>query len=246
MQESIAKSERPEERNRLSATKDGLEVARQLLIVLILLVFFIWPTLIKRSLVALGVNKLNVAGAEIDLTQTQKAAEKTGDATQTLGEANKTINNLPGQLKGLASKVTDPEAKKELNELEKQTTAYLQTTRNVEQDLRQSLNLQNSIIQTARTQENQDAGAWGIVISADKTIGEAQHEADAAKKDGSTVRIYERQGWLRTVVEFSSLDEAQAALPKLRASHSSSYLVNMTKWCPTRNEVNGVLQCPVS
>jgi hypothetical protein len=59
-----------------------------------------------------------------------------------------------------------------------------------------------------------------------------------------SVKLYNRQNWLRTVVEFPSFAEAQAAFPKLKSTSNSSYLVNMAKWCPTRkDEGNGIWQC---
>jgi len=108
-----------------------------------------------------------------------------------------------------------------------------------------------SVIQNAAQQDVTDSGAWGIVISGDKKLDpDANDEVTKSKNAGlSNLKIYERENWFRTVVEFSSFSEAQAALPRLRAlpNHASAYLVNLTKWCPMRKDSgNGTLQCVAS
>jgi hypothetical protein len=119
------------------------------------------------------------------------------------------------------------------------------------QGLNASLDAQASIIQNASPQDVADSGSWGIVISGDKKLDpDAKNEVATAKNPGyQNVKIYYREDWYRTVVDFSSFTEAQAALPRLRAipNHGSAYLVNMAKWCPVRKDAgNGTLQCAAS
>jgi hypothetical protein len=231
---------------RLANTKTSLDMIRQVLIVLVLALFILWPTALKSSLAELGFKKVNIAGAELEIAQ--NASEKTGDAVQRLGETTKNIDSVKEQLKSLAERTDNPEIKSEIVKLDSTLQQSLDTTKNAEQKLNASLSAQTSIIQNAAPQDVAASGPWGIVVSADKKIDpDARDEVEKAKRAGfDNAKIYNHQNWYRTVVEFSNFAEAQAALPQLRAipNHGSAYLVNMGKWCPTRkDEGNGVLLC---
>lgn len=234
--------------SRLTKTKDGLDILRQLLVVLILLLLMFWRTPIKNLMTDLNVSKVGLGGAEFDFAQ--KTSEKTGDTAQRLEETSKNLASVQEQLNYLARRANNPEVKTELDKLNSDVGQSLETTRNAQQNLTASLAIQTSIVQNAAPQDVSETGPWGIVISADRQLNpDAQNEVTVSKEHGfQNVKVYDRQGWLRTVIEFSSLEESQAALPKIRSippsHHNSAYLVNMTKWCPTRNDKGGgVIQC---
>jgi len=229
---------------RLSHAKDGLDIARQLVIVTVIVVLIFQPAAFKTTLAALGIKKLGIAGAELEVAQ--EASEKTGDAAQRLEEATKSTKSTLAQLDAAIQSTNNQEQKKKLEEAKADLSKTLEATSNAEETLNTSLAAQSTILQNVEPQDVQASGAWGIVISADKEKGEAQHEVGKAQGLGyQNVRVYDRQKWLRTVVEFSNFAEAQAALTKLRALHNSAYLVNINKWCPSRSEQgNGIWQCP--
>lgn len=229
---------------RLSHAKDGLDIARQLVIVTVIVVLIFQPAAFKTTLAALGIKKLGIAGAELEVAQ--EASEKTGDAAQRLEEATKTTKATLAQLDAAIQSTNNEEQKKKLEEAKADLRKTLEATSNAEETLNTSLAAQSTILQNVEPQDVQASGAWGIVISADKEKGEAQHEVGKAQGLGyQNVKVYDRQKWLRTVVEFSNFAEAQAALTKLRALHNSAYLVNINKWCPSRSEQgNGIWQCP--
>lgn len=227
---------------RLANTKDSLEVARQLLVVTVILVLIFQPTAFKSTLGVLGIKKIGIAGAELEV---QEATEKTGDAAQRLEEANKTTKSTLDQLDAAIRSTTNEEQKKKLQEAKDDLNKTLEATSTAEQTLNTSIAAQSSILQNVEPQDVRAGGTWGIVFSADKEPDEAQHEIKRAQDLGyQNVKLYSRQKWLRAVIEFSDFAEAQTALPKLRQLRGSSYLVNIDKWCPSRSESNGVWQCP--
>jgi hypothetical protein len=234
---------------RVGIAKDGLDVIKQVLVVAILLLFVIWPTGLQRSLSTLGFNELDLGVAKFKVAQ--NASEKAGDAAQRLAETSKTIAAVQQKVHSLAERTNSSEIRADLEGVNSTLKQLSDNSDSAQQDLNASLAVQASVIQNAAPQDVTDSGAWGIVISGDKNLDpDAKDEFTKAKNAGfSNVKIYERDKWYRTVVEFSSFSEAQAALPRLRAlpNHASSYLVTMTKWCPTRKDSgNGTLQCVAS
>lgn len=226
---------------RLSNTKDGLDIARQVVVVTVIIVLIFEPTAFKSTLAALGIKKIGIAGAELEVAQ--DASEKTGDAAQRLEEATKTTKSTLEQLDTAIHLTNNEEQKRTLEEAKADLSKTLEATNIAKERLNTSLAVQNRILQSVEPQDVQASGAWGIVISADKEITDAERKVKQAQDSGyQNVKVYSRQKWLRTVVEFSDFAEAQAALPKLR---NSSYLVNINKWCPSRKKQdNGLWECP--
>jgi len=229
---------------RLSNTKDGLDIARQLLVVIVITVLIFAPGAFKSTLAALGIKKIGLAGAELEVAQ--DATEKTGDAAQRLEEATKSTKSTLEQLNAAINSTTNEEQKRKLEDVRADLNKTLEATSTAEQKLNTSLAAQTRILESVAPQDIEGTGTWGIVVSADKEEGEAQHEIKQVQDLGyQNVKVYSRQNWLRTVVEFSNFAEAQAALPKLRSFRTSSYLVNINKWCPSRSEQdNRMWQCP--
>ena len=229
---------------RLANTKDGMDIARQLIIVTVIVVLIFQPTAFRSTLAALGIKKIGIAGADIEVAQ--EATANAGDAAQRLEEATKTTKSTLQQLDAAIQSTDNPEQKKKLEEAKAGLSKTIEATNIAEQKLNSSIAAQSTILQSAEAQDVQASGAWGIVISADKDKGEAQFEVKNAQGLGfQNVKLYTRQNWYRTVVEFPNFTEAQAALPKLRSFHNSSYLVNINKWCsPRSDQGNGIWQCP--
>lgn len=90
-------------------------------------------------------------------------------------------------------------------------------------------------------------GTWGVVFGGDKTLLEAKHETTVTAKSMGIGEgeIFRRQGSFRSVRVFVNRAEAEDALGKAKAQRSSSYIVNMAKWCPTSVERAGYFECAV-
>src|SRR6266404_6476216 len=77
-----------------------------------------------------------------------------------------------------------------------------------------------------------DAGQW-VVISGDDSLEQAQLEAQKARKLGyKDVAIYLRQKSYRTLIRFSTPNDALQNLPAIRKGLSpDAYLRDLNKWC---------------
>ena len=105
-----------------------------------------------------------------------------------------------------------------------------------------------SISLPAKQLENQTtdaAGTWGVVFGGDKTLEEAQYEIKhTAKSVGvNKAQIFLRSAAYRSVAVYTSRTEAEDALGKLKTVRSSSYIVDMTKWCPNTNISKDYYEC---
>jgi hypothetical protein len=98
------------------------------------------------------------------------------------------------------------------------------------------------------TQDEPDSqGTWGVVFGGDRTLAEARHETTvtAPAMGIGEGAVFRRQGSFRSVKVFVNRAEAEDALGKAKAQRSSSYIVNMGKWCPSSTERDGYYECSV-
>jgi SPOR domain len=91
-------------------------------------------------------------------------------------------------------------------------------------------------IKSAITQSSsprQNAEQWVVVIGADRKIGDAKDEVNTAQSKGfENVTILLRDGWYRTIIPFSSENDANAALSDIsKRIRQGSYTRNLTTWC---------------
>ena len=83
-----------------------------------------------------------------------------------------------------------------------------------------------------------------IVFGADISLTSAQHEIARAKNAGmANAIVFRRNGSFRSVVPTEDRSAAQKSLDVLRKLNPSSYLVDMSSWCPVRVERAGYLEC---
>jgi len=224
--------------------KNTLSVIRDLMLVVLLVLLILFPKVINGLLLTAGFTKADIAGLHWE--SVQKASEQAGEASQQIQAATQRIDSVQKDLDSLAARSTDPSVKTEVNRLKTELNQSAQTTRNAGNDLQASLATQESVLQIARPQNAVGTGAWGAVISSDKDLQEAQFEVKRAQQLGyQNTRLYDRDNWVRTVVEFPGVAEAQAALPTLRAKiRNTIYLVEMAKWCPEKTDNGqGVMKC---
>jgi hypothetical protein len=89
------------------------------------------------------------------------------------------------------------------------------------------------------------AGTWGVVFGGDTTLAAAQHEVTkTAERMGiGPGEIFRRAGSYRSVKVYVSRADAEDAVGKARALRPSSYVVNMSTWCPTSVQREGYFEC---
>lgn len=96
-----------------------------------------------------------------------------------------------------------------------------------------------------QTQLSDPAGTWGVVFGGDTTLEKAKFEiTKTAERMGiGPGEIFRRAGSYRSVKVFVSRAEAEDALGKARVVRPTSYLVNMSNWCPTSEPKPGYFEC---
>jgi hypothetical protein len=89
------------------------------------------------------------------------------------------------------------------------------------------------------------AGTWGLVFGGDTSLEAARHEVTkTAERMGiGPGEIFRRDGSFRSVKVYVSRAEAEDGLGRARSVRSSSYVVNMAKWCPTSTQREGYFEC---
>lgn len=89
------------------------------------------------------------------------------------------------------------------------------------------------------------AGTWGVVFGGDTTLDSAKHEitVTAGRMGIGPGEVFRRAGSFRSVKVYVSRSEAEDALGKARVVRPSSYVVNMSTWCPTSEPKTGYFEC---
>lgn len=103
-----------------------------------------------------------------------------------------------------------------------------------------------AIAQIAPSSANESTfGTWGVVFGGDSTVQAAKQEVTvtAGKMGIGEGTIFRRAGSFRSVSVFDKRSDAEDALGKARVVRPSSYLVDMTKWCPTSSDRGGYYEC---
>lgn len=100
-----------------------------------------------------------------------------------------------------------------------------------------------TLTQAAQTLDSE--GTWGLIFGGDSTVQAAKHEVTVTAKtmEIGNASIFRRAGSFRSVKVFENRSVAEDALGKARVVRPSSYLVNMTKWCPTSTDRGDYYEC---
>lgn len=93
-----------------------------------------------------------------------------------------------------------------------------------------------------------ESDTWGVVFGGDTTLDAANFEVTktAARMGINNGEVFRRAGSYRSVKVFTSRSEAEDALGKAQIVRPSSYIVNMSTWCPTSEQKVGYFECKSS
>ncbi|PTV50754.1 hypothetical protein [Acinetobacter pittii] len=93
-----------------------------------------------------------------------------------------------------------------------------------------------------------ESDTWGVVFGGDTTLDAANFEVTktAARMGINNGEVFRRAGSYRSVKVFTSRSEAEDALGKAQIFRPSSYIVNMSTWCPTSEPKVGYFECKSS
>ena len=181
------------------------------------------------------IEAVTIAGVKVDLQ----------DSVQKLDTAKVSLDSTKKMLDELAAKATDPAMKNKLEKLSAELSTAVTATDSAQAGIQAGIKEQDRSIAAAEGPTSD--GNWYVVVSADKDKEAAQYEVKQLDKLGfKGAKIFERKGWLRTVVPFSSRVDAEVALGKIREGRrSTAYLAIADAWCPRAQQdpSTGLLAC---
>jgi hypothetical protein len=206
----------------LENTKSGFDLIRNLAIVALIVIFLAWPQLINRAFTGLGIEEFDLWGFKGKTSLTHVA--------QDLAFQLQVNARLTAALKRL-----DPH-----NEV---ISAAEAAQANAGQTL-----AANAAQIGAAQQATASSGSWAVVFGADTTADAAKQEIDRAQaKKFEEVKLYLRQDWYLSVIEFPTREAAIAALPQIKnlsRYSGGAYIVNLSNWCPSSTQgSDNVLVC---
>lgn len=95
------------------------------------------------------------------------------------------------------------------------------------------------------TSASDPSGTWGVVFGGDTTLEAAKFEVTkTAQRMGiGDAAVFRRSGSFRSVKVVVSRAEAEDIVGKAQVVRPSSYVVNMSTWCPTSEAKDGYFEC---
>jgi hypothetical protein len=216
-------------------SKDAFALAKEVAIVVVLALLFVWPERINFALDKAGVVSADFAGIK------WAVQKRTGEAQQQVQFVKQDLQDTITKLNAIAARLDDQPTKEALGNITRDLASSVKSTDVALSDLQASRAAQEAIAGPPRA-DPEARGLGAVVISADATLPEAEHEAkkaQAAPNNYTSVQFYERDPWIRTVVEFPTTAAAQSEVEKLRSTFPGAYAVTLAEWCPNRTLKEG-------
>lgn len=233
----------------IATGKDLLALLRDLVLVLLFLMLLIGPGFIGERLSRAGFEQGSLMGFTWKNRAKSFGAE-TIELKRALEVANQKLLAQAAFLKGMEAELaslratsTDPQQSRRIDAL------VSQNRKAVQQSIQTSIGLaeQLSASQPVAAQAREALGTsqkWAVVLGADRTIEQAQHESRSAILRGiPSVGLYQRRGAIRTVALAETKQAAEALLPKARLRNKDAYVVDFDKWCPKRETQDKLTVC---
>jgi hypothetical protein len=195
--------------------RDFLALLRELLILLVLGVFLVFPTWISPLLERIGLALADAGFTEVEylgFKQDLRALREEAEEAQLLsGRALEALQE--GEVdyaKDLLGTVTS-----------------------------------STIPAPASQSAPRDEHSWIVVLGADRTLDEASFEVRRAEKQGyDNAQVIKRAGWYRTVIPFDTEERAQSELANISENlRQGAYIRDLLTWCIDRRESAGYTEC---
>jgi hypothetical protein len=241
----------PSSRTRLSAAKETLAVVREIVLVAIVLLLLLWPSFINDRLIEAGFVRGDFWGFEWEATVAE-STRQTNDALQQVTEVQENLSTLQADIEALEAKVQSPDVIREVRRIGAQLDDSVAATRSADQELTRSRDSQEALLRAARVRPTarpivREEQTAVIVISADTTRAQAEHERKRAAEAGyERTFVYVRGKWFRTAIDFPTRAAATRGLPEVRRTlNSGAYVVELDDWCPGRDldRATGLYRC---
>lgn len=218
----------------LASIKETLGVFRELAIIVAVAVVVFRPGVVVLWAKAFNDEgkRLGAKSSELRLGPATLAFDNSADQVATLTaatKANEDVQKLAQQLSATAASPQNVARARQIEQTANTVAAKLAASISA---TKTTLLAQDQAIQAAAGVTS-GAGDYGIVVSADKQDDLAAYEVQQLHKRAvSDVKIFDRQGFLRTVAAFANRDDAEKELPAIEQYRKSAYVINLSKWCP--------------
>ena len=236
----------------LERSKAYFDVAKQLVLGVIVLVVVCYPPAIGNWINGTGVTKGKFFGFEWETKLNNTDAE--------LRQAQADKLNLEGQLKVARTQFEEQSKllellKRELSRADADkiasalsaTTKIIADTQNVIYTAQQnSASAQRTIAANSNLlTQDRSAGSWVLLVGSDATKEAAQDEvARARSKDYRNVRIIHNKNVYRTGILYSDRKAAFDDLPAAKINlRKDAYVLSMDQFCPNREDKSDVIEC---
>lgn len=102
-------------------------------------------------------------------------------------------------------------------------------------------------ISLPKNQAQDDSHAtWAVVFGSDTTRDSAQYEVTQVQKRYQIAsQIYLRSGSYRSVAVAQNRNQAEDLLGQLKSYRGTSYIVDMSRWCPNTQQQSGYFDCKI-
>ena len=231
--------------------KSFATLSREVIIVLVIIFIFFWPSNFKTIMEQAGFKKFDFG---FGTWESELVA-----STARLQDANQVMETYQNELLDIKNTVSELTESPNINEatrakivkindrIEKTYEASYSARENLEDNITQ----QNQILQDIRQEQSlpppPPSGQWAIVAGADREVDAALYEVNKLKEQGyGVVQLWLRGGWYRTVIIFDSRAIAERNLNKLkRGFRESAFITNLNEWCPNPIEIedNLIFEC---
>jgi hypothetical protein len=258
------------------STKDTVELWRSifellksLALVFIVVSFFVFPQIVHRALTGIGVaefdlwgfkGKTALAKVAVDLQESQVVQSelvqklKTSDeklkilATQNeelrQRQPSRGLGGRSGPFAGESPSLVDEGVRAILA----QNGEALKRAADFQVQADKALSQNSAVIFSAKELTARGDSRWIVIFGSDVTEDAARAEVKRATAQGfDNAYICLKRGRYRSVIEFSALEAATAALPKIRSLSETArdaYVVNLGSWCPRLEKRDaGFIEC---
>lgn len=244
------------------------ELLKSIAIVFVVVALFAFPQLVHRALTGIGVAEFDLWGfkgktalakvatdlqeAQVVQTElTQKLAASDAELKRIVGE-NDELRRRPqptrgpdGKTVGAKNPASAPALGENVLALLAQNGDALKRATDFRTQTNKALSQNAAIISSAKEIMAKGDQRWIVIFGSDVSEEAALTELKRAAAQGfDDAFVCLKRGRYRSVVEFSSLEAANQALPKIRSlsdTAQEAYVVNLGVWCPKLERRNAKL-----
>jgi len=241
--------------NRLETAKALLDLARQCVIGLVVLVLILYPEAIGGWITKTGITKGKLFGLEWEtqLSQTDEALQQSQADTLQLQDqlkaANQQVSDQKKLIEALQSGANAPSSAEiartvdATSKLVADGQNLIATTQQNAQVAQKALVANSSLV--APEQTAQSASSWAIITGSDTSSAAAQDEIKRATAAGFlTVKLIHSRGVYRTAIIYPDRQSATQALSGVKSKlRPDAYVVSMDKLCPNAQESGNQIEC---